>query len=57
MDDSKERLKELVGTEAVDSIDDAENEELADTEDENFQDNEIIEKFILRISFLVDLVQ
>ena len=57
MDDSKERLKELVGTEAVDSIDDAENEELADTEDENFQDNEIIEKFILCISFLVDLVQ
>ena len=57
MDDSKERLKELVGTEAVDSIDDAENEELADTEDEDFQDNEIIEKFILRISFLVDLVQ
>ena len=57
MDDSKERLKELVGTEVVDSIDDAENEELADTEDENFQDNEIIEKFILRISFLVDLVQ
>ena len=57
MDDSKERLKELVGTEAVDSIDDAENEELADTKDENFQDNEIIEKFILRISFLVDLVQ
>lgn len=57
MDDSKERLKELVGTEAVDSIDDAENEELAETEDENFQDNEIIEKFILCISFLVDLVQ
>ena len=57
MDDSKEGLKELVGTEAVDSIDDAENEELADTEDENFQDNEIIEKFILCISFLVDLVQ
>ena len=57
MDDSKERLKELVGTEAVDSIDDAENEELADTEDENFQDNEIIEKFILCISFLVDLAQ
>ena len=57
MDDSKEILKELVGTEAVDSIDDAENEELADTKDENFQDNEIIEKFILRISFLVDLVQ
>ena len=49
MDDSKEGLKELVGTEAVDSIDDAENEELADTEDENFQDNEIIEKFILCI--------
>ena len=57
MDDSKERLKELVGTEVVDSIDDAENEELAETEDENFQDNEIIEKFILCISFLVDLVQ
>ena len=57
VDDSKEILKELVGTEAVDSIDDAENEELADTKDENFQDNEIIEKFILRISFLVDLVQ
>ena len=46
-----------MGTEAVDSIDDAENEELAETEDENFQDNEIIEKFILCISFLVDLVQ
>ena len=57
MDDSKEILKELVGTETVDSIDHAENEELADTKDENFQDNEIIEKFILRISFLVDLVQ
>ena len=43
VDDSKEILKELLGPEAVESLDDDEDEELGDTEDENCEDNEIIE--------------
>ena len=43
VDDSKEILKEPVGPEAVESLDDDEDEELGDTEDENCEDNEIIE--------------
>ena len=43
VDDSKEILKELVCPEAVESLDDDEDEELGDTEDENCEDNEIIE--------------
>ena len=43
MDDSKEILKELVCPEAVECLDDDEDEELGDTEDENCEDNEIIE--------------
>ena len=42
MNDSKEILKELVGPEAVESLDDDEGEKLGDTEDENCKDNEII---------------
>ena len=42
MNDSKEILKELVGPEAVESLDDDEGEKLGDTEDENCEDNEII---------------
>ena len=42
VDDSKEILKELVGPEGVDSVDDNEDVELGDTEDENCEDNEII---------------
>ena len=36
-------LKELLGSESVKSLDDDEDEELGDTEDENWEDNEIIE--------------
>ena len=43
MDDSKEILKELMSPEAVESLDDDEDEELGDTGDENCQDNDIIE--------------
>ena len=43
MDYSKEILKELMGPEAVQSLDDDEDEELGDTEDENCEDDEIIE--------------
>ena len=35
VDDSKEILKELLGPEAVESLDDYEDEELDDTEDKN----------------------
>ena len=42
MNDSKEILKELVGPEAVESLDDDEDEKLGDTEDENCEDKEII---------------
>ena len=35
VDDSKEILKELLGPEAVESLDDDEDEELDDTEDKN----------------------
>ena len=35
VDDSKEILKELVGPDAVESLDDNEDEKLGDTEDEN----------------------
>ena len=52
MDDSKEILKELMSPEAVESLDDDEDEELGDTGDENCQDNDIIEYFILRYFFL-----
>ena len=43
VDYSKEILKELMGPEAVQSLDDDEDEELGDTEDENCEDDEIIE--------------
>ena len=43
MDDSKQILKKFVGSGAVESHDDDENEELANTEDENCEHNEIIE--------------
>ena len=43
LDDSKEILKELVCPEAVESLDDDEDEQLGDTEDENCEDDEIIE--------------
>ena len=52
MDDSKEILKELMSPEGVESLDDDEDEELGDTGDENCQDNDIIEYFILRYFFL-----
>ena len=39
----KEILKEFVVIEAVECLDDNEDEELGDTEDENCEDNEIIE--------------
>ena len=42
VDDLKEILKEPVGPETVESLDD-EDEEPGDTEDENSEDNEIIE--------------
>ena len=42
VDNSKEILKEPVGPETVESLDD-EDEEPGDTEDENCEDNEIIE--------------
>ena len=42
VDNSKEILKEPVGPETVESLDD-EDEEPGDTEDENSEDNEIIE--------------
>ena len=42
VDNSKEILKEPVGPETVESLDD-EYEEPGDTEDENSEDNEIIE--------------
>ena len=42
VDNSKEILKEPVGPEAVESLDD-EDEELGDTTDENCEHNEIIE--------------
>ena len=51
VDDSKEILKEFVGHKA-ESLDDDRDEELGDTEDENCEDNEIIEWFILRYFFL-----
>ena len=41
VDNSKEILKEPVGPETVESLDD-EDEEPGDTEDENSEDNEII---------------
>ena len=43
VDDSKEILKEFVGLEAVESLDDEEDEELGDTEDGNCEDNETTE--------------
>ena len=43
VDDPKETLKDLVSPEAVESLDDDEDEELGDTEDESYEDNEIIE--------------
>ena len=43
VDDSKEILKELMSPEAVESLDDDEDEELGDIGDENCQDNDIIE--------------
>ena len=43
LDDSKEILKEFVGLDAVESLDDDEDEELGDTQNENCNDNEIIE--------------
>ena len=43
VNNSKEILKELVGPEAVESLDDDEDEKLGDTEDENCEDKEIIE--------------
>ena len=43
VDDSKEILKEFVGPEAVESLDDEEDEELGDTEDGNCEDNETTE--------------
>ena len=51
-DNLKEILKEFVVIEAVECLDDNEGEELGDTEDENCEDNEIIEQFILRYFFL-----
>ena len=43
LDDSKEILKEFVGLDAVESLDDDEDEELGDTQNENCNHNEIIE--------------
>ena len=43
VDNSKEILKEPVGPEAVESLNDDEDEELGDTTDENCEHNEIIE--------------
>ena len=42
LDDSKEILKEFVGLDAVESLDDDEDEELGDTQNENCNDNKII---------------
>ena len=42
LDDSKEILKEFVGLDAVESLDDDEGEELGDTQNENCNDNKII---------------
>ena len=52
MEDLKEILTELVGSEAAESLDDDKDEELGDTDDENCEYNEIIEEFILRYFFL-----
>ena len=51
-DHSKEILKELLGPEAVEFLNNNEDEELGDTEDENCEDNEIIESFVLRYFLL-----
>ena len=52
MVDSKEIFKELLDPEAVESLYDDEDEELCGTEDENCEDNEVIEYFILPYFFL-----
>ena len=41
-----------MGPEAAQSLDDDEDKELGNTDDENCEDNEIIEEFILRYFFL-----
>ena len=41
---SKEILKELVGPEAVECLDDDEDEELGNTEDENCEDNKSLKR-------------
>ena len=43
VEDLKEILTELVGSEATESLDDHKDEELGDTDDENCEYNEIIE--------------
>ena len=43
VEDLKEILTELVGSEAAESLDDDKDEELGDTDDENCEYNEIIE--------------